>query len=263
MKYNLPGIAVSVALIAIILASGCIGQPVKDCGSDEACFTGALKTCTKATFKTAERQDQLSEGNRIIYRVSAAITGKSSATSSGACNVEERIAELEIRGNITDLPTRFVGLLVSIVDYNMSCEAGEDIRLDMDGMGASLDNCSGDLKPVLQDILKYKDDLSGNPSKRISVTTAFCAGGQKVVVYIRNIGNGNISLSYDVNVSDAVSGEEMGSVVWLDFSGDNTISDLQPGQMAQFSFPVEMAGGGEVRYSINVAGKTHSVVVRC
>ena len=247
---------VAAAFAAVILASGCLSPQAKVCGSDESCFSQALSSCSPANAMTATKTAQI--GNVTLrYSVNATIKGG----VAGDCMVEEWISDVEMRGNLTEAPSRLLYILVQMTNYNMGClAAGNEDLLSLGGMRQEIDGCNGTLKDLLVEVYAFMD--GNHPSlwdRRISVVDSYCMAGGKVVAYVRNTGRADINLTKDIGLSDAAGNPVQAE--WRDFTGNSTVDFIIPLQIAQFSN--KAARTGVNGFSISLDGRAYNFTVDC
>jgi hypothetical protein len=256
MKMHTNKVITFLALISLVIISGCLTPGQVDCGSDESCFADAVQTCSPAAVRTAEKQETFGE-LRVNYIISGSVKGKEGNT----CVVEEKIEELEMTGNLTASPSRLIYLLYSIVDSPITCKISGPVELDMNGIRRVSGQCTGQMLDLLNEAFAYKEGTPENiTAKKIEVLESFCVGGKKVIVYIRNIGTESCNLSTDLKLVNSSTLSEI-PVAWKDFTGEQTIDLLQPYEMAQFSLEAEP--GNLYSYALILDSKSYPVSVQC
>jgi len=252
MKSILP--AFVLIILALVMASGCVSRQTTECGNLESCFRSALGSCSPATITTLEKLATITNLS-TRYSMNATILGK----DGDYCAVDIGLEDLEMTGNITELPDRLVYLLVSIYNERMTCRAESNLTLDMDGLKGMLGRCRGGLKDKLAEIYSFEGG-GAQDARQITVLENYCVGGEKVVVYIRNTGTEKINLTEELKVLDARTGAEI-PVTWKDFSGALKIDELLISAMAQFS----LASSAGVRYDYDIVldGRRYNASVQC
>ncbi len=243
-------------ILSLVMASGCLRTGPVECGSDESCFGEALDSCSLATVTTVKKYYAFGDLN-VSYVISASVKGK----EDGGCVIEEKIDRLDMSGNLTGAPSRLLFVLYSIVDKPLACSTTGPVKLDLPGMNDVPGECAGAVLDLLDEAFAYEEGVPQNVTgKRIQVRESFCVGGEKVVVYIRNIALADINLSTDVQLLDAETGDAI-PVAWLDFAGQEALEMLYPFQMAQFS--LESQPGTLYSYDLVLEGRTYPVTVQC
>ena len=134
------------------------------------------------------------------------------------------------------------------------------IDLDIGGINKTADDCSGDALDILKEALKYKGGEPPQPAI-IEVEEAFCVGGERIVIYVRNEGSSDINLSTDMHLLDADGGEPI-SVEWMDFSGSQAIEMLYPLKMAQ-AWINNVSAGTLYEYEISLGEDSYPFSVQC
>lgn len=222
------GILVAIALLSLVLASGCLSSEPIDCGTDEACFADALSECAEATVKTGLKVESFGVID-LRYILSGSVVG----VVGDSCVFETTFEEIAMVGNLTQAPSRLILHLFNLTGSPIRCIAsGPPIGLDIGSINQSAGLCSGVGLDILKEALRYKEGEPPLPEAIIKVEEAFCVGGERIVLYVRNMGLSDINISDDMKLLDADSGEQI-SVEWWDFTGSKKIGMLYPLQMSQ------------------------------
>jgi hypothetical protein len=244
------------ALIVVILASGCLSllQP-KDCGNNETCFSDALVSCEHAVVKTVTKEERLGE---LIARY--ILSAETKGMMDGACIFGAKMDRLDMTGNITKAPDELFSALISVAGKEVECKADVPIELSMQGIMNASKSCDGELEYLIEAAMKYKEWDSEEKFKDIKIQESFCAGGERIIVYMRNTGLDTLSLGDEVKVINATSGTEI-PVVWYDFSGTEEIDILDSYRIGQFS--TDSTPGINNSFRIEISGLPFPFSVQC
>jgi hypothetical protein len=236
----------------IFMASGCVSTTTTDCGSDEPCFAGAVKSCSPATIKTVEKNETFGVLD-VKYTISASVKVK----KDKFCIVEEKIDDVEMRGNLTEAPGRLIYLFYEIANSPITCEVTDPVNLDMNGILATSGNCTGVMKDLLGQAFAYKGGGAANATaKNIEVVETYCVGDEKMVVYIRNTGSENINLSKEITVMN-LSSQSGIPAGWKNFAGTQAITELIPFAIAQLI--IESKPINQYSYAVMFQKKSYPV----
>lgn len=250
------GVLLAITLLSLVLASGCLTSEPIDCGSDESCFADALSSCKAAIIKTESKEEAFGVID-LRYKLSASIKG----AEGDSCIVEETFEEMEMIGNLTQAPSRLIFYMYSLTGSPITCKVSGPIDLDIGGINNTADECSGDALDILKEALKYKGGEPPQPASIIEVEEAFCVGGERIVIYVRNEGSSDINLSTDMHLLDSDGGEPT-PVEWMDFSGSQTIEMLYPLKMAQ-AWIKNVSVGTLYEYEISLGEDSYPFYVQC
>lgn len=250
------GILVAIALISLALASGCLSSEPIDCGTDEACFADALSECSEATVKTGLKVESFGVID-LRYILSGSIVG----VVGNSCLFETTFEEIEMVGNLTQAPSRLILHLYNLTGSPIRCMASGPIDLDIGGINQSAGLCSGAGLDILKEALRYKEGEPPLPEAIINVEEAFCVGGERIVLYVRNVGLSDINISDDMKLLDADSGEPI-SVEWWDFTGYRKIGMLFPSQMSQTEIG-NVQSGTLYEFAISLGEDSYPFSVQC
>ncbi len=249
-------LALMAAVAGILIVSGCLAPQARECGPDESCFSQALSSCSPANAVTATKTAQI--GNVTLrYSVNATIRGG----AAGDCLVEEWVQDVEMRGNLTEAPSRLLYILIQLPNFNMGCRAaGNEDLLSLGGIRPVIEGCNGTLRELMLEVYAFMEGR--HPSlwdRNITVVDSYCMAGGRVVAYVRNTGLADINLTKDIGVSDAAGNPV--EAEWKDFTGNSTIDFIIPLQIARFSDSV--AGSGIHGFSISLDGRAYNFTVDC
>lgn len=243
-------------ILSLVIASGCITPPVKNCGSDESCFDESLRSCLPATITTLEKQEAFANLS-TSYVITATVVGK----EGNDCVLKERIGDIEMRGNLTEAPSRLIFVLISMADSEMLCKINGTTTLDKEGMRSILDVCTGGLKDLLVEAFGIEEGGPQIPSsKSVKIMESFCVGGEKIVGYVRNTGTEPINISGELSWVNASNGEVV-PVEWKDFTGTVPTDYLIPFKMAQFN--INSSPGILYSFELLFGEKSYPVSVQC
>lgn len=246
----------AIALVSLLAASGCLGSVPVECGSDESCFADAVSSCAKATVKTATKEASFGVID-LRYILSASIEGK----DGDYCVVENTFEEIEMIGNLTMAPSNLIFHLYSLTGSPITCRVSAPFSLDIDGINSSAGMCSGNGLASLLEALRYRYGEPPQPPSFLDIREAYCVGGERIVVYVRNDGLSDVNLSSDVELIDTESGQAL-TVGWKDFSGAHPVEILYPLKLAQTDI-YGTEPGKNYTYEITLGGDLYPFFVQC
>ena len=251
------GILVAIALLSLALASGCLSSEPIDCGTDESCFADALSECAEATVMTVSKEEAFGVIN-LRYIMSGSTVG----VVGNSCVFEATFEEIEMVGNLTQAPSRLIFHIFNLTGSPIRCMvSGPPIGLDIGSINQSAGLCSGDGLDILKEALRYREGEPPMPDGIIEVQEAFCVGGKRIVLYVRNVGSSDINISTDMQLLDGDSGEPI-PVEWRDFSNSQTIEMLFPLKISQAEIG-NVQAGSLYEFEISLGEDSYPFSVQC